>query len=320
MAARGLDAGRGRAKDPGRMARLRDLALDLYTSPTLHRMVPAPLAVAVVGTVEPRLRRLRNPAEEADATRLMSDLLHYTPRADEVAVVTRRHLRERCVMRELFWRPELLRHSRIIDPEHWDAAHRDGGGCVMVLGHFGGSWAVPGILQLHGYDVHMVASAHLWDEQPSGLVGREHTFLREYYGEGRLGSARMVPNDAPPERVTELVASGATVGIAFDVPGSASTPFLGRSVALTSGPASVAFHTGAKLLPVITERDGTRLDVRMLAPIDPADHRDLRALRATIARTYEPFVIARPEMVENAWYPSPLVTEAPATTAPAAET
>ncbi|MGH2915003.1 MAG: hypothetical protein ACRDMX_08445, partial [Solirubrobacteraceae bacterium] len=125
-----------------------------------------------------------------------------------------------------------------------------------------------------------------------------------------LGRGRLIPNDTEPERLIELVASGATVGIAFDVPGSAATPFLGRSVALSGGPATVAFRTGCKVLPVITERRGARIDLRMLAPLDPADHRDLASLRVAIARTYEPFVVARPEIVEIAWYPSPLVTEA----------
>jgi hypothetical protein len=48
----------------------------------------------------------------------------------------------------------------------------------------------------------------------------------------------------------------------------------------------------------------------MLEPLDPADYRELRSLRVAIARTYERIVLAKPEAVEVAWYPSPLVTEA----------
>jgi lauroyl/myristoyl acyltransferase len=179
----------------------------------------------------------------------------------------------------------------------------------MVLGHLGGSWAVGGILGRQGLDIRMVASAHFWEEPAPGLIGRVHRHLREAYGERALGADRLISNTAPPEELVELVEAGATVGIAFDVPGSAATPFLGRSVSLTSGPASLAFRTRAKVLPVITERHGTRLDLRMLPPLDPADFRDIGALRAAIARTYEPLVIRRPEMVEVAWDPSPLVTE-----------
>jgi lauroyl/myristoyl acyltransferase len=286
-------------------------ALRIYADPRSHRVLPAPVALALVGWVEPLLRRLRNPVEEADAQRLMSDLLQYTPRAGEARAATRRHLRERCIMRELFWRPWLLRRARIIDPQHWDVARAGGRGSVVVLAHIGASWAVPGILGLRGYDdFHLVGSAHVWDDLPPGLVGRMHTYLREEYGERMLGAERLVKNTVEPERLIELIEQGASVGIAFDVPGSAATPFLGRSVALTSAPASLAFHTGVKVLPVIAERHGVRMHLRMLEPLDPADYRDLRALRAAIARTYEPIVMARPQSVENAWYPSPLVTEA----------
>lgn len=288
----------------------------LYTSKVAHRLLPARVAVAIVAALEPALRRRRIPTEAVEVERLMEDLLEHTPRAGEARTATRRYLRERSRSRELFWRPWLLEHSRLIGRENWDAAHRDGRGCVVVLGHIGHSWAVPGILGRRGFDLYVVTSAHLWDELPPGLTGRSHRYLRDEYGERALGPGRMIPNNTTPERLVELVRGGATVAIAFDVPGSAATPFLGRSVALTSAPATLAFQTGACVLPVITERHGTRIDLRLLEPLDPADFRDLRSLRAAIARTYEPFVIARPEIVEIPWYPSPLVTEAAASQAP----
>ena len=294
---------------------MRDLLLRAYVSRYTHRLVPAAVAQPILARLEPALRLRRNPAEGIEAERFMSDLLQYTARRDEARDAARRYLRERTRLRVLFWRPWLLKHSRVIGREHWDAAHSGGRGCVLVLGHLGGSWAIPGILARHGFDVYMVASAHFWRELPSGLRGRMHRQQREY-GERALGADRLIPSDAPPGRLVELVVEGATVGIAFDVPGSAATPFLGRSVALTSGPASLAFRTKAKALPVITERHGTRLDLRMLEPLDPADHRDVRSLRAAIAKTYEPLVAAKPEIVEMAWYPSPLVTEALISQAP----
>lgn len=293
------------------MAGAKDLVLRIYTSPRTHRILPAPLALAIVGAIEPPLRRLRNPLEEADAERLISDLLQFTPRAGETRAVTRRHLRERSVVRELFWRPWLLRRARIIDAHRWDEAREGGRGSVVVLAHIGASWAVPGILGLHGYqDFRLVGSAHMWKPLPPNLVGRTDTFRIREYGGRMLGAERLIPNTVEPDRLIELVEQGLSVGVAFDVPGSAATPFLGRSVALTSVPASLAFRTKVKVLPVIAERHGTRMHLRMLEPLDPANYRDLSALRAAIARTYESIVLERPESVENAWYPSPLVTEA----------
>jgi lauroyl/myristoyl acyltransferase len=288
----------------------------LYASKHAHRLLPAPVALAVVGSLEPLVRRYRNPTEDRDADHLMKDLLLYTPRAREAPKLARRYLRERARTRELFWRPWLLERSRVIGREHWEAAHAGGGGGVVVLGHIGASWAVPGILGLNGFRLYLVTSAHFWKPMPPGLMGLAYPYMRSEYGEKALGRGRLIPNDAGPERLIELVERGETVGIAFDVPGSAATPFLGRSVALSGGPATLAWRTKVKVLPVIAERHGARIDLRMLEPLDPADYRDLRGLRVAIARTYEPFVLEKPEAVEVAWYPSPLVTEALSSQAP----
>lgn len=293
------------------MPDLRQRLLALYATPRNHRILPAFLAVWLAGYLEPVARRLRNPQEAVEAQRLMSDLLQFTPRAHETRQATRRHLRERSMMRELMWRPWLLRWARIDGAHALDEA-RDGGlGCVVVIAHIGASWAVSGIFGRYGYDdVHVVASAHYFDDLPDDLVGRTHRHLHQTYAMDALGPDRVHSNTAPPERLTELIRAGDTVAIAFDVPGSTATPFLGRSVALASGPASLAFQTGAKVVPVIARRSGVRLRLQILTPIEPTDYRDLPSLRAAIARAYEPILLKNPEIIENAWYPSPLVTEA----------
>jgi lauroyl/myristoyl acyltransferase len=219
-------------------------------------------------------------------------------------------------MLELLWRPWLLKRSRVIGKGHWDAAHAGERGCIAVIGHMGGTFAVSGILARHGLCPYMVASPHYWQQEFGGLLGLATLHLRREYGEKAVGNSRLIPSNAGPERLIELVESGETVLIAWDVPGSAATPFLGRSVALGGGPATLAFRTGAKILPMIPERHGSRIDLRMLEPLDPADYRDRRSLRAAIARTFEPLVLAKPEMVEIGWFPSPLVTESTSTLPP----
>lgn len=283
--------------------------LRLYTSTHTHRLLPASLALPMVAVLEPLLRRRLRPLDDEYALRLMKDLLQFTPRSSEAPAMARRYLRERSRARELLWRPWLLKRSRVIGREHWDAARSGGRGCVLVCAHIGPSWAVPGILGRHGFDIYLVAGFHYWEQMRQGLEGLSFRHIRIEYAEKALGPDHLIPNTAGPERLIELVERGASVGIAFDAPGPAATPFLGRSVALTSGPATLAFKTKAQVLPVISERHGTRIDLRMLEPLDPTDYRDLRSLRAAIARVYEPFVVERPEVVELPWYPSPLVTE-----------
>jgi lauroyl/myristoyl acyltransferase len=128
-----------------------------------------------------------------------------------------------------------------------------------------------------------------------------------------VDASRIILSDGPPQRILELLQAGESVGIAFDVAGSAATPFLGRRVALAGGVATAAFRAKAMVLPIVAERHGTRFHVRLLAPIDARSHPDPRSLRATIAQTFEPIVLAHPEVVELAFTPSPLVTETPPT-------
>jgi lauroyl/myristoyl acyltransferase len=282
----------------------------LYASKRTHRLLPAPIAIAIAAAIGPPGGRRRRADERRQAERFMTDLLLYTPHAGETPAVTRRYIRERSRINELVWRPWLIKRSRVIGAEHWEAAHSGGRGCVVVIGHMGATFAVPAILATHDFEVHMVTSHHYWEPMPPGLVGLAVLHLRREYGEKALGWSRLIPNDASPERLIELLESGASVVIAFDVPGSAATPFLGRSVALAGGPATLASRTKVKVLPLIPERHGSRIDLRMLEPLDPADYRDVRSLRAAIARTFELLVLEKPEIMELPWYPSPLVTEA----------
>lgn len=286
----------------------------LYGSKHAHRLLPSPLALALAARVGPALRQRRNSAERRDAERFLTDLLLYTPRAAEAPDLVDDWLVEKSLVRELFWRPWLLKRSQILDRGHWDAAHPAGRGCVLVFGHIGPTWATSPILAHHGLRHRFVFGSHYWD-LPPGYRGLAFRYQRREYGE-RLNVPLISTDGHPSERLLELLPAGESVALAFDVAGSAATPFLGRTVALAGGPATLAFKTRAMVLPAIPERRGTRIDLRLLAPIDPADHRDPRSMRAAIARTFEPIVLARPETVELAWVPSPLVTEAPPASVP----
>jgi lauroyl/myristoyl acyltransferase len=273
--------------------------------------MPARLALALSAVLGPAARQRRNPVERREGERFMKDLLLYTPRAQEAEELARRWLMEKSRVGELLWRPWLLKRSRIFGLEHWDAAHRPGRGCLMVVGHIGPHWAMSVIMLRHGLEHWVVGHRHHWDPMPPGYEGLMKLHRRREYIEKALGSSRVLLSDGPPERLLELLGAGETIGIAFDVHGSAATPFLGRSVALAGGVATLPFKTNAMVLPAVAERDGIRIHVRLLPPIDPSDHREPRGLRAAIARAFEPVVLARPEAVELAFTPSPLVTEAP---------
>lgn len=291
--------------------RVRDVRLPvrLYTSQLAHRLVPARVALALAAAVGTPGKRHDKATERRQAEHLMKDLLLHTPRAGEARKLARRNVKEVARLRELFWRPWLVERSRVIGQQHWHAAHAGGRGCLVVVGHLGGLFVLPPVLWRHGFGVYSLSTQEYWEPMPPGFAGI-WTLRRRDYAEG-LGRGRAIPSNLPPEVLVELLEGGASVLIAFDVPGSAATPFLGRSVALAGGPATLAFRTGASVLPMLPERHGTRIDVRLFEPLDPADHRDAASLRAAIAAVFERLVLANPEIVDFAAYPSPLVTEVP---------
>ena len=283
----------------------------VYASPRTHRLLPARPALALAGSLGPGVRRRRNSAERRDAERFMADLLLHTPRAEEADELADRWLTEKSKLGELFWRPWLLKRSRILGREHWDRVHEDGRGCLFVVGHIGGSWSIDTILKRHGFEHYAVSHPHLWEPMPTGYLGLWKLQRRREYLEKPVGSSRIFLSTASPEPLLRLLETGNSLLITFDVAGSAATPFLGRHVALAGGPATLAFRTNSAVIPAISQREGTRIDLRFLSPINPADHEDPRSLRAAIAGAFEPEVLAHPESVELSWFPSPLVTETP---------
>jgi len=289
----------------------------LYADPRLHRLVPDSLAVEVAGRVGPAMRQRRNPNERRDAETFMRQLLQHTPRAAEAPELARRWLAQKSRTGEVFWRPWLMDRARIEGAEHWEAARAEGKGVVLVFGHIVGAWLMPGILGTKGYPVYIVIGPHYYAPMPRGYEGLALMHRRVAYGENVLPMDHIVLATSPPQRFLDILAAGEVVAVAFDAPGRAATPFLGRTVGFGGAPARLAFETGAKVLPAVPELEGTQLTMRFYPPIDPVQFEDHTALRAAIAATFEPIVLARPEAVELAWIPCPLVTEVEAKEVPA---
>jgi hypothetical protein len=229
------------------------LAARLYASKHTHRLVPARLAIALAGSLGPFARQRRNSAERRAAEDFMADLLLHTPRATEAQELAQRWLVEKSVLRELMWRPWLLKRSRILGREHWDVAHLGGRACLIVTGHIGATWATFSILAPRGLDLHVVAHPYHWQPMPPGDEGLARLHRRREYIEKSVDASRIILSDGPPQRMLELLQAGEFVGIAFDVAGSAATPFLGRRVALAGGVATAAFRAKAMVLPIVAE-------------------------------------------------------------------
>ena len=182
------------------------LPVRLYANRHTHRLIPGPLALAIVAGIGPVVRQRRNPAERDAARQFMRELLVHTPRAAEANALADQWLKEKSRLRELFWRPWLLNKSEVHGREHWEAARADGRGFVIVFGHIVATWAVPAILGVRGFDHHIVMGPHYWAPMPPGYEGLALLHRRLEYGEKRLGANRLVSTDGRPERLPELIA------------------------------------------------------------------------------------------------------------------
>ena len=194
---------------------------------------------------------------------------------------------------------------------------------MVVFGHVAPTWCLAPVLQYNGMPVHIVIGPHYWDVEP-GFKGLEMNYrlglLYSIIGPERTHSTATVK----PETLGGIVLGGGAVLLAWDAPGRAATPFLGRNIPVGGAAARLAFETKVPVLPVVPERRGTRLSAHFLDVIEPADHADHRSLREAVARAFEPVMVERPASVEMAWHPSPLVidvteaADAPWAQAPAA--
>lgn len=177
-------------------------------------------------------------------------------------------------------RADVLRQVVVEDPQALRAAASGGAGVVLALPHMG-NWDVAGAWAAQYYRVTTVAE----QVSPPGLYSR-FTRMRESVG------MRVVPLVSGAETLTllcEALEAGGVVALVADrvVSGSAGVPvrFAGGAAMLPAGPATLAYRTGAALLPVSLHYDGPRLCLRFLPQIavDASQPRRSEVARATQA-------------------------------------
>jgi lauroyl/myristoyl acyltransferase len=106
------------------------------------------------------------------------------------------------------------------------------------------------------------------------------------------------------ELVLTRLREGRICQIAVDVPGSTACTFLGRPAKLASGPAALAFASGAPIVPVVPRLRRGKLEVHVLAPLEPASFTDAAALTQRVADIFGPEILAAADGYEdNEWLP-----------------
>ena len=290
-----------RARHPAMRAARRSIVL-AHSSTITRRFIPAPVTFRLIDSFAALSERRRNGLWQQNV-RFYGDLLRYTPLAGSEEIVASDAMREFMKCIELFWRPWLLCRGKVENRQTLRAAQREGRGVVAVFPHFGPSYAQFPAMARYGLDVSVVASPHHYDDGGGG-TGYDARFARQgaryldMLGRGHVVQ-RAADNAAPGvfPLMLELVRSGKTVLVAFDTIGNMPTPFLGRRLRLTNGPARLAHDADALVVPVLNRRRDTTPVVRFGEPIDPRDFADATALQSAIAQQVERWALEAPESV-----------------------
>ena len=277
-------------------------AVATYTSSRARRVVPDRVAFGVADAAAALARR-KHAAVWQDNVRFFAQLLAYTPLRGSEQDVATEAVAEYFRIMEIFWRPWLMERGEIAEADNFHSVHAGGRRVVFAFPHFGLTVAAAPTLRRAGIDAHTVLAALYYDSTGDSYAARVARRGRAYIDElGAYHHDRVTHGGASQAkgtfaRMQELLESGQTVGMAWSLPGSMPTPFLGRELHLASGPAKLAVATDAVVVPMVNERRGSIPVVRFGAPIDPRDCDGAQAVQAAIARQMEIWALQHPEAV-----------------------
>ncbi len=270
------------------------LALRLRTSPSARRLVPRRAALSRARRKgERRWRTAQDRERVLAATEL---IVARTARAGEVEELARLRLIEEEASRTLFWAP--WRHAPASPESARTAREALASGRPLLFSgcHLGPYFQQLSALPRLGIEVVSVAGAWLFEKPPADLWGRR--VARWAQGLARAG-VRPIPAAGSFELVRALLERGEPVGTYFDVPGSVRTQFLGKAVDLASGSSRLAHQTGALIVPLRTWRDGTRVRVELLEPLDPHAFTGALELHNALAAAHERSILQTPYALED---------------------
>ena len=221
------------------------LVARIYSSPTFHRLLPAPLAVRLAelrGTLEFLLLSGRREAALAHAALLLE-----TGDGTEIRRLARGLLQENAAQSELSWRPWLVRHARVEGLEPIDRAVAEGRPVVVGTLHFGSLVCLVQVLAYHGHPRFYISGGHPPSKPPwPGYLGRWVVAMNRSV---EAAGGRWVYRGGSYPVLRALLERGSICLIGQDLRGDLPVPLFGRTTRLVRGPLNLARETGALYLP-----------------------------------------------------------------------
>jgi lauroyl/myristoyl acyltransferase len=275
------------------------LRAGLKTSPTLRRALPTALVVA---RAERKGRRLFATHEQTrdHALRTMEAIVCGTEREGELEELAGRYVVESQAWQALFWQPWRVPTVDEGSRARLLAACNGERGVLLSACHLGPFFCKSLALFSLGLEP-VVVAGDWWFEPPS----------RDRWGRRLARWRRGVPG-LPLARargtfdlLTALLREGEQALIYYDLPGRHETRFLGKPVELVDGTARLAIAADALVLPMRSLRDGHRIGLEFLEPLDPRLLGGVDEMHDALARVHEALILEDPaamnDPVEFGW-------------------
>ncbi len=272
-----------------------NLRVRLRTTPWLHGLTPAPLAIR-------RAERRgaenweRYPDERQRARAAMEAIVAGTERAQEAEALSRQYMVESEVHRMLFWRP--LRTSRMSaeSEAHLNDALGAGRGVLLSSCHTGPIFQTMSVIAARGRGAFCVAAPWFFEQPSHDQWGRR---LARWWQVARARREHVIPSVGSYPLLRLLLEQSELVWLLFDMPGSRETHFLGKRIMVSSSSARLASETGALILPLRSRREGHKTWVDVEAAFDPNAYASPEGLHDALAAVHERWILAAPATLED---------------------
>src|SRR4051794_34237749 len=266
----------------------------LRASETMHRLVPAPLAMAALDLGQ-RLAVRRRPGRLDLGRAAMEAVVGGTEHEGALDRLAFRHLCAASRSWELMWRPWLLAKMPVVGGEPL----RDiepGRGIVFSAPHFGPLIGMAPLPRIVG-PIHTAVGEHMVaPDAPAGYNGYQNEQVRKVL---RDNGFRLVRAVGSARTFTEVLKDGGRVLINLDVPGKTPVRFLGKTVEMMSGTARLAAGTDALVVPVVPLPEGRKWSLHLGAPLDPRAYGTWEELLQATVSSAEKLILRAPEYLEN---------------------
>lgn len=257
----------------------------------LPRRLPTRLALALAAR---RGRRTWREVAVRDAARATAEaIVGPGPHVDAVA---RAHLAVTAAREEFILRPWANRRDAVVGVEHLRAARGAGRGVVVSYCHAGPFPGLGATVARCTPDVVNIVGDWLFVDEADPIRRRR-----------RLAWRSMLEDEGVPllaargsfDEAVRLLSRGGVVFLAFDMPGSQQTEFLGRPVMLASGTARMAAAGDALVVPAARRLRRYRPSSHFAPALDSRDHDDWTSLHDSLAAAHSRAILEHPGSLED---------------------